>query len=296
MTWVQFPYIAYTAIILLVFSFSVFFLPISKKTKKILANFFSLATVVIFAYFIVTLWVNLERAPLRTLGETRLWYAIFLPVLGVITFNRWKYFWFLAYSNLMAILFITINLTHPETYNKTLMPALQSYWFVPHVVVYLLSYAILSVSWLVAINGLLKSYSQEKGIIKVLSILLSPFYFIISLFSEKGDDDTTKKILKMADNIVFIGFAFLTLGVLFGALWAKEAWGSYWTWDPKETWALLTFLVYLIYIHLRSHHKSKTRLHLWVLTISFAFLLAAWFGVNYMPSAKNSVHTYSQEE
>ncbi len=267
MNWVQFPYIAYSAIILLIFSFLVFILPIKKKQQIIFGNIFSIAAILLFVYFITTLWINLERPPLRTLGETRLLYALFLPIIGIVTFNRWKYIWFLGYSNIMAIVFILINLTHPETYNKTLMPALQSPWFVPHVIVYIISYAVFGVSWIVAIVGLTNFWKQDN-----------------------------KKILKMADNIVFIGFAFLTLGILFGALWAKEAWGHYWTWDPKETWALLTFLVYLIYIHLRSHHKNKTKLHLWVLTISFVFLLAAWFGVNYMPSAKNSVHTYSQQE
>ncbi len=295
MNWIHFPYIAYIAITLLVLSFMIFFLPIKKKSKSLLANIFSITAVLLFVYFIVSLWINLERPPLRTIGETRLWYAVFLPILGIITFNRWKYFWFLAISNLFAILFITINLLHPETYNKTLMPALQSPWFVPHVIVYILSYAVLSISWIVAIKGLIVSSKNETGILHVILLILSPIYFLINLFSDEKNE-TDKKILKMADNIVFIGFALLTLGLLFGALWAKEAWGNYWTWDPKETWALLTFLVYLIYMHLRSHHKSKTKLHLWVLSISFVFLLAAWFGVNYMPSAKNSVHTYSQQE
>ncbi len=295
MNWIHFPYIAYIAITLLVLSFMIFFLPIKKKSKSLLANIFSIVAVLLFVYFIVSLWINLERPPLRTIGETRLWYAVFLPILGIITFNRWKYFWFLAISNLFAILFITINLLHPETYNKTLMPALQSPWFVPHVIVYILSYAVLSISWIVAIKGLIVSSKNETGILHVILLILSPIYFLINLFSDEKNE-TDKKILKMADNIVFIGFALLTLGLLFGALWAKEAWGNYWTWDPKETWALLTFLVYLIYMHLRSHHKSKTKLHLWVLSISFVFLLAAWFGVNYMPSAKNSVHTYSQQE
>ncbi len=292
---INFSYIAISGIIFLVLSFLVFFLPIKKKQKRILANFFSIATVLLFVYFIITLWINLERPPLRTLGETRLWYAVFLPIIGLITFYRWKYFWFLAYSNLMTVLFIYINLRHPEVYNKTLMPALQSPWFVPHVIVYILSYAILGVSWIVSITGLLKAYSNLSGFAKIISVILSPLYFLIHLFSE-DDDESSEKILKMADNIVFIGFAFLTLGLLFGALWAKEAWGHYWTWDPKETWALLTFLVYLIYIHIRSYHKEKTKLHLWILSISFVFLLAAWFGVNYMPSAKNSVHTYSQQD
>ncbi len=295
MNWIYFPAVAYTSIFLLILTFIIFFLPLSRKNKVIITNILTFTSLIILAVFIANLWINLDRPPLRTLGETRLWYSSFLILLGIITFNRWKYFWFLAYSDLMAIVFLLINITHPETYNKTLMPALQSYWFVPHVIVYILSYAILAVSWLVAIKGLIKSYPDLNIFGKVLSVILYPLFFVIEIFSDDKDDNP-QKILKMADNIVYIGFAFLTLGITFGALWAKEAWGNYWTWDPKETWALLTFLVYLIYIHIRTHHKYKTKLHLWVLSISFVFLLSAWFGVNYMPSAKNSVHTYSQQE
>ena len=268
MNWVDFPVIAYISASLWILAFLTLFITKSKKTKLITANIFTISGLMLFAYFITSLWINLERPPLRTLGETRLWYAVFLALIGIIAYNRWKYSWLLVYTNLMAVLFIIINLRHPEVYNKTLMPALQSPWFVPHVVVYILSYAMLSVSALIAFYGLIRT-AQKKY---------------------------TENILNLADNIVYIGFAFLTLGLLFGALWAKEAWGHYWTWDPKETWALLTFLVYLIYMHLRSYHKQKTKLHLWVLSISFVFLLSAWFGVNYMPSSKNSVHTYSQQE
>ena len=57
--------------------------------------------------------------------------------------------------------------------------------------------------------------------------------------------------MSLCDNLVYVGMAFLTIGMLFGALWAKEAWGHYWNWDPKETWAAATWLGYLIYIHYR---------------------------------------------
>ena len=295
MNWIYFPVTAYSIIFLLVLSFIIFFLPFKRKTKIILTNLLNFSAIIFMGIFIANLWINLDRPPLRTLGETRLWYSGFLILLGIITFNRRKYFWFLAYSDLMAIVFLLVNLFHPETYNKTLMPALQSYWFVPHVIVYILSYAILAVSWLVALKGLIKSYPKLNLFGKILSIILYPLFFIIEIFEEDKNEDS-RHILKMADNIVYVGFAFLTLGITFGALWAKEAWGNYWTWDPKETWALLTFLVYLIYIHIRTHHKYKTKLHLWILSLSFVFLLSAWFGVNYMPSAKNSVHTYSQQE
>jgi ABC-type transport system involved in cytochrome c biogenesis permease subunit len=86
----------------------------------------------------------------------------------------------------------------------------------------------------------------------------------------------------------------MTFGMLFGALWAKEAWGHYWSWDPKETWAAITWFAYLIYIHYRQLPKHKPRLALWLLIISFVLLQMCWWGINYLPSAQGaSVHTYS---
>ncbi|MGM0641824.1 MAG: cytochrome c biogenesis protein CcsA, partial [Thermotogota bacterium] len=87
-------------------------------------------------------------------------------------------------------------------------------------------------------------------------------------------------------------FAFLTFGLLFGALWAKEAWGHYWTWDPKETWAFLTWLVYLLFIHYRYFYPNKKKNALWLLSLAFVILLLCWFGINALPTGANSVHTY----
>jgi ABC-type transport system involved in cytochrome c biogenesis permease subunit len=144
------------------------------------------------------------------------------------------------------------------------MPALQSPWFAPHVIVYILSYSLLGGSCLIALLGIYFIYKQK-----------SP-----------------EKYLDLADNLVYMGFALLTLGLLFGALWAKEAWGHYWTWDPKETWAFLTWLTYLLYMHYRHYHPKRFKTHLWVLSLAFVILLICWFGINYLPSAQNSVHVY----
>ena len=103
----------------------------------------------------------------------------------------------------------------------------------------------------------------------------------------------TESVIQTADNVVYMGFSFLTFGLLFGALWAKEAWGHYWTWDPKETWAFITWLFYLLYIHLRLQYSKKHALAFWILALAFVVLLICWFGVNYLPSAQNSVHTYT---
>ena len=131
-------------------------------------------------------------------------------------------------------------------------------------VVYIFGYAFLGVSTLVALYGLYQHY------FKVLD----------------------EKVLNLADNLVYLGFGFLTLGLLFGALWAKQAWGHYWTWDPKETWAFLTWLGYLVYIHLRYHQPKNVATSLWTLSLAFVVLLVAWFGINFLPSAQSSVHVY----
>jgi ABC-type transport system involved in cytochrome c biogenesis permease subunit len=219
------------------------------------------------AVFGIGLWISLERPPMRTLGETRLWYAVFIPIIGAVAYQVFRYRWLLNYSLGMSVLFLVINLLHPDAYNKALMPALQSIWFVPHVLVYIFAYAIFAASSAIA------------------------FWGLIQLWRGRFKNDS----LVLANRLVYLGFAFLSFGLLFGALWAKEAWGHYWTWDPKETWAMLTWLGYLIYIHVRQRHPNANRTALYILAAAFIILMVCWFGVNYMPSAKQSVHTYTQE-
>jgi cytochrome c biogenesis factor len=242
---------------------SIVFLLLSfQKSNKFLKTglVFNTMAILVLGGFVVYLWQKLDRPPMRTLGETRLWYALFLPVIGSVFYMRWKYIWILFYTILMAFLFLTLNFINPDLYSQTLMPALQSPWFVPHVIVYLFSYATLGVSSIVAVKEIIAPSEQGKY---------------------------------MADNLVYIGTAFLTLGLLFGALWAKEAWGHYWTWDPKETWAFLTWIGYILYIHYRFYHPREDRKAMFLLAVAFLILLVCWFGVNYLPTAQNSVHTYT---
>ncbi len=235
------------------------------RATGLAGNLLLIIGLALFTYYLIVLWHSLGRAPMRTLGETRLWYSFFLGLIGYLTYLRWNYKWFLVYSILMAVLFMIINIVFPENFSKTLMPALQSPWFVPHVIVYIFAYALLGAASIVAVYGLYMEYFRVFR----------------------------KSLLQLGDNLVYIGFAFLTLGLLFGAVWAKEAWGHYWTWDPKETWAFITWMVYLIYIHFRYFHPKKVKTPLWILALAFVVLLIAWFGVNYLPSAQSSVHVYS---
>lgn len=261
MTWDSFVYFAIAAILFWTVGAAFAY----KSKSKTLPALLTLAGLIIFAIFITGLWISLERPPLRTMGETRLWYSFFLPVAGVLTYLRWNYKWILSFTTLLSAIFIIINIAKPDIHNKVLMPALQSPWFSPHVIIYMFSYAILGAVTLVAIYYLIREnkLSNPSGIIS------------------------------MADNMVYAGTACITLGMLMGAIWAKEAWGHYWSWDPKETWAAITWLAYLAYIHYRLKKHSSPRTSMIILIISFILLQICWYGVNYLPSAQQSVHTYS---
>ncbi len=258
-------YSIYIYIIFPMWIFGIMMLYGLKGRKGIVADILINGGVLLLIVFTAKLWIDLGRPPFRTLAETRLWYGVFLSLIGVVLYYRWRFKWILAYSLFMAMVFLLLNYFKPDTFDQTLMPALQSPWFVPHVIVYILAYAILSGATLIAADGILALW---RG-------------------------NTIKKRLVYADNLVYIGFAFLTFGLLFGGLWAKEAWGHYWTWDPKETWALITWMIYLLYIHFRHKHKQSEKIPLWLLVIAMIVVLICWFGVNYLAVAGNSVHTYT---
>ena len=109
----------------------------------------------IFMTFIVGVWISLGRPPLRTMGETRLWFSLFLSLIGLVVYLRWRYRWVLPFGCLMAVMFAGINIFKPEIHTEELMPALRSPWFVPHVIVYMFSYAVMAIATILALrNGI----------------------------------------------------------------------------------------------------------------------------------------------
>lgn len=225
------------------------------------------AGVLALAGFIAWLWLSLGRPPLRTLGETRLCFGLLLPLCGLALHRLVPWRWPLAYACVIGWLFLLVTALRPETHDQTLMPALQSPWFVPHVVVYLLAYALLTYA------AALAAVAWWRG---------------------RASPAATTQPLALAEVALWLGFGFLTLGLLAGAVWAKAAWGHYWTWDPKETWAFLTWANYLSYLHLRRDWTARPRRAAACLALASALVFACWFGVNYLPSARQSVHTYSR--
>ncbi len=234
------------------------------RRKKNRAIAISSAGTMIFMAFIAGLWISLERPPLRTMGETRLWYSLFLSIIGIGLYSKCRYSWVLAFSTLMSTVFVFINLLKPEIHSKALMPALQSVWFVPHVIVYMFSYAMMGAATI----------------------------FAVYLWFRRKPQEPTDEEWATCDSLVRIGWVFLSLGMTMGALWAKEAWGDWWTWDPKETWAMATWISYLIYLHLRPAEKDTNLLFSWLI-FSFILLQMCWWGINFLPAAQGtSIHVY----
>ncbi|MCW5943252.1 MAG: cytochrome c biogenesis protein CcsA [Fimbriimonadaceae bacterium] len=240
------------------------------RRRRALGDALAMLGIVAGLVFLGVLWSSLGRPPMRTLGETRWWYAVLVPTLGFLIGWRFRTRVLAIPACLMGAVFGTINLAHPETMDRTLMPALQSPWFVPHVVVYMVAYSALGLSSLIGGWALAGALIRRKPV--------------------------TFEEAELPHRLVLIGFPLLTCGLAFGAIWAKEAWGHYWTWDPKETWALITWGAYLIYLHVRGRHGLRPVLNLVLLVVGFAALMGCWFGVNVMPSARESVHTYSQTD
>lgn len=140
------------------------------------------------------------------------------------------------------------------------MPALQSGWFVPHVLAYMISYALCAVAFIMLIRLLSRRVNRAE--------LRRAIY----------------QILRTA-------FSFMTFGMLSGALWAEEAWGQYWSWDAKEVWSLITWGLYLLYFHMRQ--SEWKRYADWAHLLAFLALLTTFFLVNLLPKLGSILHSYA---
>ena len=257
MTWDSF-FIFAAATTVLTFAGAVLSARKQELSRSALA--FAITGVLVQAAFVITLWISLERPPMRTMGETRLWYSLFVLAAGIFVYAIWNFRWMLLLSGTLASVFNIINLMKPEIHDQSLMPALQSPWFIPHVTIYMLAYAILACATLLAIAGLIRP---------------------------------EKKYLPSIDNLIYIGTGMIFLGLFSGSTWAKSAWGDYWSWDPKETWAAVTACGYLAYIHLRLSRPSYQKWSYALVILSFLLLQMCWYGYQYLPSSTESMHLYN---
>jgi cytochrome c-type biogenesis protein CcsB len=178
----------------------------------------------------------------------------------------------------LLLLFIIMSMGPEERIAQAVPPALKSQWLTFHVITAMFAYGAFAVSFGLGIMYLLRLNQAEKG------EGLSP-QGIVSRFPA----------LEVLDELAYkvVGFAFplLTLCIITGAIWANYAWGTYWSWDPKETWSLITWIIYAGYLHARLMYGWKGRRAAWMAVFGFAAVLFTFFGVNYFLPG---LHSYAQ--
>lgn len=158
---------------------------------------------------------------------------------------------------------------------EPLVPALQSNWLLSHVVTCFFGYAAFAVACGISIMYLVRVYFEDRGrgdsgILKVLP--------------------SSELLDELAYKAIVIGFPFLTIGIITGAAWANYAWGTYWSWDPKETWSLITWFVYAAFLHARFAAGWKGKKTAVLSIIGFLFVLFTYLGVSYLLTG---LHSYA---
>lgn len=176
-----------------------------------------------------------------------------------------------APSALFTNAFATFSLPKEMQEAAPLVPALQSNWLMMHVTVMILSYAALILGSLLSIGFLVINNQEEK--------LVNPIG-VESDFKTTYRSNLSKTLDNLSYRVLGIGFPLLTIGILSGAVWANEAWGSYWSWDPKETWALLTWFVFAIYLHTRLTKGWEGKKPALIASLGFVTVWICFLGVN----------------
>jgi cytochrome c-type biogenesis protein CcsB len=244
----------------------------------ILSNF-------IFALTLLLRWIGENYFPLSNLYES----LIFLSW-GISTIHL-----FIEYqtkSRLIGAIATPImfflsgfsSLTLPTDMQKALplVPSLQSNWLMMHVTMMMISYATLIVGSLLSILYLAFNLVQQRSTVKITK---SDTLVTTSNFSKLS-------LLQTVDiwsyRIIGLGFPFLTIGIISGAVWANEAWGSYWSWDPKETWALITWLVFAMYLHSRLLKGWQGEKAAILGSFGFFVIWICYLGVNFLGKGLHS--------
>lgn len=193
------------------------------------------------------------------------------------------------------------NLTLSPDMQKAspLVPALQSNWLMMHVSMMMLSYATLLIGSLMCILFLIISQyqdinlqSMQNGNFAVSNIIVEYYKTKSSSLSSSSSQFNKLKLLQNLDNwsyrVIGLGFPFLTIGIISGAIWANEAWGSYWSWDPKETWALITWLIFAAYLHSRITKGWEGKKTAILGGTGFFVIWICYLGVNFLGKGLHS--------
>jgi len=177
----------------------------------------------------------------------------------------------------LLLMFIIMSMGPEERIAQAVPPALKSQWLTFHVLTAMFAYGAFAVSFGLGIMYLLKLSEKDSGRKSNPKGIISRFPSLETL------DELAYKV---------VGFAFplLSLCIITGAIWANYAWGTYWSWDPKETWSLITWIIYAGYLHARLMYGWKGKRAAWMAIFGFVAVLFTFFGVNYLLAG---LHSYA---
>lgn len=273
-------------------------------------------------------WINSGHFPLSNLYESLLFLAwgllsfyCFLEIKTKIDFLGV----FISPFILALVAFTTFSLPPELQESSPLVPALQSNWLFMHVSIMMLSYASLLLGCLISFGYLILDFFFQKQnqlfFTKFLNFSKNlnfgsqlenskkrpifetsiDFPSDKGIFVEKNQENrnniskiksSNSNIFTLLDGLSYrtlsIGFCFLTLGILSGAIWANETWGNYWSWDPKETWAFITWLTFAIYLHTRLIQGWEGTKPAWIASLGFFIIWICYLGVNLLGKGLHS--------
>ena len=217
-------------------------------------------------------WLGIGHAPLSNLYESLIFFAWTIALLYLLIEFKYKFRIIGVIATPLAFLALAYASLSPNISDRIqpLLPALKSNWLLAHVITCFIGYAAFSLAFGISIMYLFK----------------------------KRDSDATNALLErfpapgiledLNHQLVMLGFLFLSVGIITGAVWANSAWGRYWGWDPKETWSLITWFVYATLLHARLMRGWRGRKIAYLSIFGFGAVLFTYFGVNYLPG----LHSY----
>nr|YP_010498935.1 cytochrome c heme attachment protein [Strobilanthes lupulina]UWR86815.1 cytochrome c heme attachment protein [Strobilanthes lupulina]UWR86899.1 cytochrome c heme attachment protein [Strobilanthes sp. RMRNR-2022a] len=264
---------------------------------------------------LITRWIYSEHFPLSNLYESLIFLSWSFSFIHIIPYFKKK-------KNILSLIigpstifiqgFATSNLFGEIKESTTLVPALQSEWLIMHVSMMILGYAALLCGSLLSVSVLVITVRKKRKFFPTSNHLLNLNESFLtgeveymkegnnvlensSFFSPKNyyRSQLIQQLDYWSYRVISLGFIFLTTGILSGAVWANEAWGSYWSWDPKETWAFITWIIFASYLHTRTNSKLKSTNSAIVASIGFLIIWICYFGVNLLGIGLHSYGSFT---
>nr|YP_009431095.1 cytochrome c heme attachment protein [Aphyllanthes monspeliensis]AEX96124.1 cytochrome c heme attachment protein [Aphyllanthes monspeliensis]ASW26531.1 cytochrome c heme attachment protein [Aphyllanthes monspeliensis] len=260
---------------------------------------------------LVIRWISSRHFPLSNLYESLIflsWSFSIIYMISKIWYHKNDLSTITAPSAIFTQGFATSGLSSEMHQSSILVPALQSQWLMMHVSMMLLSYAALLCGSLLSVAFLVITFRKNIDIFCKNKIIKSFLFGKIEYLNEKKSFfkytyflsfrnyykyELTQRLDYWSYRVISLGFTFLTIGILSGAVWANEAWGSYWNWDPKETWAFITWTIFAIYLHTRTNPSFQSTNSALVASIGFLIIWICYFGINLLGIGLHSYGSFT---